>query len=267
MRHVGQAFSAVGLADPRITAGGKQDFRLLRLIASWKRTDPLPTRRQPIPLAVLSNLAAAATSCRDRSLAALMWLGLYFLLRPGEYLYTGPDQHAAFRLNDVFFRYDDGRVYSATASDLPCRAPEAVGLRFTFQKNGIPNETIYQYRTGDRYSCPVRAAWHQCHHLRGRVADDCPLNTYFDEQGVHRRLTPKLMTQLLRLHASAYCHPNPVSAACLRCTGATALLNAKTPLPVIQLIGRWRSDEVFRYLHAQSTTVAPLSRNILDHAR
>jgi hypothetical protein len=35
----------------------------------------------------------------------------------------------------------------------------------------------------------------------------------------------------------------------LRCMGATAALEGDIPIPFIKLLGRWRSDEVFHYLH------------------
>ena len=43
-----------------------------------------------------------------------------------------------------------------------------------------------------------------------------------------------------------------VSARCLRAAGANALLNARIDPKVITLIGRWRSDEMLRYLHVQN---------------
>jgi hypothetical protein len=35
------------------------------------------------------------------------------------------------------------------------------------------------------------------------------------------------------------------TAGALRCIGATALLQAKVPLELIKLVGRWCSDKVF----------------------
>jgi hypothetical protein len=45
-----------------------------------------------------------------------------------------------------------------------------------------------------------------------------------------------------------------------------ALLCAKVDTDVIPLLGRWRSDEMPRYLHVQSfPIVAPLAAQILQH--
>ena len=52
--------------------------------------------------------------------------------------------------------------------------------------------------------------------------------------------------------------PSDVSARCLRAAGANALLCAKVDTDVIRLLGRWRSDEMLRYLHLQA---APVMKN------
>jgi hypothetical protein len=46
--------------------------------------------------------------------------------------------------------------------------------------------------------------------------------------------------------------PFDVSARCLRAAGATALLCADVDSCHIQLLGRWSSDEMLRYLHLQA---------------
>ncbi|KAL7547774.1 hypothetical protein ACHAWF_012154, partial [Thalassiosira exigua] len=79
-------------------------------------------------------------------------------------------------------------------------------------------------------------------------------------------VTPSKITSLLR---QAVCDlgtdlgflPSDVSARCLRAAGATALLIGKVDPDVIRLVGRWRSDEMLRYLHVQA---APL---MSDYAR
>ncbi len=46
--------------------------------------------------------------------------------------------------------------------------------------------------------------------------------------------------------------PSEVLARCLQTLGATALLLAQVDPDIIGLIGRWRSDEMLRYLHVQA---------------
>ena len=47
-------------------------------------------------------------------------------------------------------------------------------------------------------------------------------------------------------------HPHEISARSLCAGGAMALLCARINSNIIRLVGRWRSDEMFRYLHAQA---------------
>ena len=45
---------------------------------------------------------------------------------------------------------------------------------------------------------------------------------------------------------------NDVSARSLRAAGANALLLADVDANIIRIIGRWKSDEMLRYLHCQA---------------
>jgi hypothetical protein len=49
--------------------------------------------------------------------------------------------------------------------------------------------------------------------------------------------------------------PKDISARSLRAAGATALLCAQVDTNIIRLIGRWRLDEMLRYLHVQAEPV------------
>ena len=61
------------------------------------------------------------------------------------------------------------------------------------------------------------------------------------------------ITQAIRLAAAAnFLDTSKVSARSLRASGATALMQAGTDVAKIKLLGRWKSDEVFRYLHTTS---------------
>jgi hypothetical protein len=65
------------------------------------------------------------------------------------------------------------------------------------------------------------------------------------------------VTNALRLAAIAQFHltglsPADISARSLRAGGAMALLCARVDHNIIRLVGRWRSDEMLRYLHAQA---------------
>jgi hypothetical protein len=52
----------------------------------------------------------------------------------------------------------------------------------------------------------------------------------------------------------------------MRAAGATALLCAQVNTDIIQLIGRWRSYEMLRYLHVQAEPVMRhFAQQMLNH--
>ena len=268
LRSVGQAFSALGAPDPREAAPNKIDFRLQRQLRGYKRQDPAPTRVRPIPTIVLHAAYRIAVSpsgtARELALADLMWLAYYFLLRPGEYLHTSSEH--AFRLEDIVLRADGVDYPAAT---IPLEVLDMVtfaGLTFTEQKNGVKGEIIGLTRSGDPAACAVTALTRRIRHFRAHGAPPATkLYTYFDRHGRPHHLGSSHLTEFLRLACLLQNIPaDTISARALRATGATALLQGHVPVSLIQLLGRWRSDEVFRYLHVQSETlmrpIAPTMR-------
>ena len=74
------------------------------------------------------------------------------------------------------------------------------------------------------------------------------------------KVTPTLITKTLQdavryLGADLGFLPSEVSARSLRAAGATALLVANIDPDVIRLLGRWRSNEMLRYLHLSAEPV------------
>ena len=67
------------------------------------------------------------------------------------------------------------------------------------------------------------------------------------------------LTRRMRLALSIYPHPayasSDISARSTRAGGAMALLCAGIDRDRMRLVGRWRSDELFRYLHVQAQPV------------
>ena len=197
-----------------------------------------------------------------------MWIAYYFLLRPGEYLYTATEH--AFRLQDVVLLRTPGGDCNATTIILAQLSDITfAGLTFTEQKNGVKGEIIGLTPSGDPQACGVRALARRVLHLRTNNAPHgTKLYTYFDQRGRPHHLSSSHLTEYLRL-ACIMCNlpTDTLSARALRATGATALLQGRVPIALIQLVGRWRSDEVFRYLHTQSEDLMrPLAPTMLQHA-
>ncbi|KAL3815966.1 hypothetical protein ACHAXA_008925 [Cyclostephanos tholiformis] len=132
------------------------------------------------------------------------------------------------------------------------RQARFASLTFTTQKNGVRGEVIGLACSGDPFLCPVKALVRCVLYLRQHAAaPDTPIARVFNS--VHS-VTSSTITSCIR-EAVAFLGPNlgflpsDVSARCLRAAGATALLLAQVDPDVIRLIGRWRSDEMLRYLH------------------
>jgi hypothetical protein len=265
LRSIGQTFLALGTEDPRYTIQGKMDFRLTRMISAWKKTDPPPDRVKPVPVQVLRRIALVANAGQDPMIQAtsdMIILGFFFLLRPGEYT-DSPSDTAPFRLCDVQLFIGDRRLNTATATIPDIQSSTFASLTFTNQKNGVRGEVIGLGRSGCNSLCPVRAIIRRVRHLRhARAPPTTPLAR------VHtllqwRKVTPSILTTTLRqavsyLGPSLGFLPKDVSARCLRAAGANALLCAKVDGDVIRLLGRWRSDEMLRYLHLQA---GPIMQN------
>jgi hypothetical protein len=142
----------------------------------------------------------------------------------------------------------------------------AASLTFSDQKNAVRGEQITHRATTDSELCPCKALARICAHLRSHAAaPDTPLHNYWDSQGQRRSITPRIITNALRHSATALrartgIDPDLLSARSLRPGGATALLCARIDSDVIKLIGRWKSDAMFRYLrigaHANTTDFA-----------
>ena len=149
MRQVGQAFSLLGKLDPRHSrhAPAQLDFRYSRLISFWKNQDPGAKRRRPLPRALLRKATEFSSrndaSPANKALNRLMWLGFFFLLRPGEYLYKPTALHP-FLLQQVFLRIGDVEYRGDT---IPLHLLQSshltfAGLQFEKQKNGVPDKKL-----------------------------------------------------------------------------------------------------------------------------
>jgi len=192
-----------------------------------------------------------------------MWLGFFFLLRPGEYLYKPTALHP-FLLQQVFLRIGDVEYRGDT---IPLHLLQSshltfAGLQFDKQKNGVPDEKI-GLGTSQSEPNPVLILARLVLHLRQFPATTgaTPIYTYYNEYGAARSVSDRLMTKYLRTFTISIPVEQSPSVSALRCLGATALMEGNIPPGLIKLLGRWRSDEVFRYLHTQSE---PLMQQLTD---
>mmetsp|Transcript_14147 Transcript_14147/g.26547 ORF Transcript_14147/g.26547 Transcript_14147/m.26547 type:complete len:282 (+) Transcript_14147:4312-5157(+) len=252
----------LGYPDPRLNHIGKQDFRITRMLSSFTKKDPPPHRVKPVPTAVLRNVSATATASLcpiQQATADMIILAFFFLLRPGEYTAksTNPDARPFLLENVQLFVGPTHRLNLMTATPEQLHQATFATLTFANQKNGVKDEVVGHARSGDLHLCPVLALIRRVIHLRHHQAPrTTPLATGY-QHGLPVPILPADITQALRLAVTVLGPslgflPSDVSARCLRAAGATALLCADVDSCHIQLLGRWRSDEMLRYLHLQA---------------
>jgi hypothetical protein len=268
LRHVAQTFQSVGASDPRKKPGDRAvDFRLQRLQAAWKKKDPPPHRVKPVPIQVIrriASLAALSTLESTKAVSDMIILAFFFLLRPGEYVDTNSES-TPFTIADVGLYIGNTYLNPATATDQQLLSATRITLTFTTQKNGVRGEVIGLGCSGDHLVCPVKAAARRVVYLRRNNAPPgTPLARLFTQAPSEitkikaSDITRTIQQAVKSIGTDLGFLPSDVSARSLRAAGANALLLADVDPNIIRLIGRWRSDEMLRYLHVQA---APLMQH------
>ncbi len=265
---MGQAYTALGSPDPRLNSFGQLDFRLRSLFAGWKRRDEPPERVKPLPLDVVATVVHTAR-LEDTPMASAaadcLVIGFYFLLRPGEYTGCPRTSDDLFRMHDVHFWLGSRRLDPMLSTPADLHAATFATLTFTSQKNGVRGETLGHARSGHPTLCPVSCLASRVLALRAQGGlDTTPLNAVgstppLRDPPAFQYITPTILTTRIRLAVAA--HPTlgvparDFSARSTRSGGAMAMLCAGIDGDRIRLIGRWRSDEMYRYLHVQAQPV------------
>ena len=186
-------------------------------------------------------------------------LAFFFLLRPGEYT-ASPSDTQPFALHHVQLIIGARRLCLRQCPDRELLCATFGTLTFDRQKNGVRGEVIGLARSGDPYLCPVLTLARRVNHLRAHNAPpSTPLSMVYHN---HRwqPIKPADITHTIRHHVhvigpSLGFLPSDVSVRCLRAAGANALLTAKVDPCIITMIGRWRSDQMLRYLHVQNANL------------
>jgi hypothetical protein len=265
VRSIGQTMAMLGANDCRYAASGKLDLRLTRQLKGFGKTDPQPTRVKPAPFALLAHMQQEATTTGGQRAAAvsdMSLIGFFFLCRPGEHVQTTAARDpgarcSPFRLRNVVFFQGARRLDACTAPLTDIHTADHVQLTYEDQKNAVRAEAVGHGESLHATACPVRTLVRRVTHLRTHhAADDTPLHTYFHlgHQGQVRAadITLALRRAATALFATLGIPPLELSARSLRAGGAMAMLCARIDTDTIQLIGRWRSDAMLRYLHLQA---------------
>jgi hypothetical protein len=265
LRAVGQKFARMGTPDIRKDSTGNIDFRIQRQLRHYAKLDPPPARVKPVPITIILYIlrqAYGAVRHPDRcAIANVIVIAFFYLLRPGEYTGTTSDD-AAFTLADIGLHVGNRRLDIFTAPSHDIHAATAASYTFTTQKNGTRNETITHGRSGDQYCCPVTATIRLVtYHLsRKGVTPNTPLASYYTTTNRRVAIKNQDVTDTLRnaaavLQSTTGLQPGDISARSLRAGGAMALLCGNVDHNLIQMLGRWHSDAMMRYLHLQAQPV------------
>ena len=284
---IGQGISRLGQPDPRFAPGATKQHPLLAdfLHALSKEDDP-SVRAYPANVTILRGLFEALDTehpefgILNRHVQLLTIVAFYWLLRPAEYL-NSPDAESrsqAYLLRDIHFTIND-TVYNAADPNCPLNDETDVRkitfatLLFSDQKNAVRGEQVGHRATSDDHICPAKALGRLALHLRRHQAEPtCPIFRHFNP--VRNRwydVKPQHVTNALRHSANATEQQTGItskllSARSLRPGGATALLCAGVDSNAIQLLGRWKSDAMLRYLRIQATSHAQnYAQRMLDH--
>jgi hypothetical protein len=198
------------------------------------------------------------------AVAAMIAIAFFFLLQPGEY--TGSKSESApFRLADVQLFQGPVLVDLGTASDTALLSATFASLTFT--------EVIGLAHSGNPQFPPTICIARRVIHLRRHNAPtETPLaSAYSARHQTFVPIKPGDITDVLWIACTAMGPqfefvPSDISARSLRASGAMALLCAQVDTNVIRLLGRWRSDEMLRYLTVQAAPVMrDFASRMLNH--
>jgi hypothetical protein len=94
VRSVGQEIASLGALAPRMMVNGKIELRLKKQLKGYARQDAPPERVKPIPMPLIAAAVMGAYTSSYPLLRATGdcgVIGLFFLLRPGEHVYSSND--------------------------------------------------------------------------------------------------------------------------------------------------------------------------------
>ena len=250
-----------------------------------KEDDP-SCRSYPVNIPILRGLfnildtEDATYGTLNRHVQLITVVAFYWLLRPAEYLHS-PDAESrsqAFRLQDVTFTIR-GTVHNAASPTCPLNDERDIAditfasLRFSDQKNAVRGEQVGHRANTDPHLCPAKSLGRLVLHLRHHNAPaDTPLHHHYNR--LRKRWYPLKATHITNAlrHSATLLQPETgiapelLSARSLRPGGATALLCAAVDSDAIQLLGRWKSDAMLRYLRIQAAAHANnYAQHMLDH--
>ena len=284
---MGEGITHLGERDPRKGLGSDKLHPLLAsFLKALERDDDPASRAYPANITILRGLIDALDvddpqyGSLNAHVIDLIIVAFFWLLRPAEYTLptTAEARTQAFQYRHIYLTIDD-TVYCAPAAPLNDanvipRIREGC-LEFADQKNAVKGEQVGHRANADPFFCPVKALGRIARRLHlARAPPDTPIYQHYNDHPDHRGwhsvkstfITTALRHSAARLEKTTGIPANLLSARSLRPGGATALLCARVDPDAIQLLGRWKSDAMFRYLRIQAAAHAHnYAQLMLDH--
>ena len=272
---VAEGITNLGQPDPR-KQGPRGDLHPLfsAFLKALRNADDPATRAYPANVPILRELYNvldrhhAKYGPLNDHIIDLIIVAFFWLLRPAEYTDSrDPDARTqAFCYRDIHLTIA-GRVYHAPTAPLNdatvIQRIDYACLEFADQKNAVKGEKVGHRANADPLICPAKALGRIARRLHlANAQPDTPIHRHYNANPQHRgwySIAPQYITNALR-HAAKSLQPvtgidfSLLSARSLRPGGATALLCANVSADAIQLLGRWKSDAMFRYLRIQAAT-------------
>ena len=283
---VGKGIADMGLPDPRIDPGTRQNHTLLTSFLKAMADEDAPSSRAyPANVTHLRGLHTVLhvdhpeLGVLNAHIIDLIIVAFWWLLRPAEYLHsTTPEARSqAFTFGHIHLTMA-GKVYpapTAPLNDSNISSIEFSSLEFDDQKNAVRGEQVGHKPTNDPLLCPCKALGRICLRLQqAKATPKTPIHHHFNSHPSHQKwcvVWPRFVTNALRhagnaLRAVTGIDGSLLSARSLRPGGATALLCANVDKDAIMLLGRWKSDAMLRYLRIQATSSARnYAQQMLDH--
>ena len=178
-------------------------------------------------------------------------------MRSCEYLITqGPRKTTNICIKDITFRNRKGGEIDQHSPGIFTAA--AVSINFREQKNGEKMDRTTQEATADPLMDPVRVMAHivtELWKLPGTTRET-PICTYYG-QGSTRTVSASDALEHLRRVAEVMgpdklgFTPEQIGTHSLRSGAAMAMFLDNTPVFLIMLIGRWKSDGFLKYIQKQ----------------
>ena len=228
-----------------------------------------PSRVTPLPppglLTQFVTLAHAERTPTSLAASEILTIGFFFLLRPGAYLsLPDPAPDNLFRLRDI--RLYAGRLPSSLAPRLPVCRPPLCHVRYanvhasekwSMERNRGTRPIWPSPHLPRPLSCFPRGLFASVSRPTGHTHQRLPRGpSQFPavRPGTRSNASPPCCPTLA-LYPDPANLPHEFSARSTRPGGAMTLLCAGIGADRIRMVGRWRSNELYRYLHVQAQQV------------